>query len=114
METLSLLEKYNVAGPRYTSYPTAPAWTEAVGEAEFVGSLGTLKPEDRLSLYLHLPFCEKLCHFCGCMKVITGDHGRSKPYVDLLLHEIDRIVEKIPPQNLKQVSQVHFGGGTPN
>jgi len=114
METLSLLTKYNVAGPRYTSYSTAPAWTEAVGEADYARSLGSLKPEDPLSLYFNLPFCEKLCHFCGCMKVITGDHGRSRPYVDLLLKEIERVAEKIPPQSLKQVSQVHLGGGTPN
>lgn len=110
---LKLLWKYDVAGPRYTSYPTAPAWTNAVGGGDFAKSLSSLKPGEPLSLYFHIPFCETLCHFCGCMKVITKDHSRSKPYVDLLLAELDRISDIIP-KNAGEVSQMHFGGGSPN
>jgi len=109
----SLLNKYNVPGPRYTSYPTVPAWTESVGPADYLRSLEGLRPGDPLSLYFHLPFCERLCHFCGCMRVITTDHSRSAPYVEVLLRELDRVVAALP-QGVREVSQVHFGGGTPN
>lgn len=109
----ALLKKYDVAGPRYTSYPTAPAWTEAVGEGDFRKSLAALKKDEALSLYFHVPFCETLCHFCGCMKVITQDHSRSRRYVDVLLTELDRIAALLP-QGAREVSQMHFGGGSPN
>ncbi len=109
----SLLNKYNVPGPRYTSYPTVPAWTEAVGPEEYRSSLRGLRPGDPLSLYFHLPFCERLCHFCGCMRVITKDHGRSAPYVEVLLQEIEAVVAELPA-GVREVSQLHFGGGTPN
>lgn len=108
-----LLVKYNVAGPRYTSYPTVPAWTEEVGPQDYHQSLLTLKADETLSLYFHLPFCENLCHFCGCMQVITKDHSRSLSYVQTLLKEIDDIVGSIKVEKMK-VSQIHFGGGTPN
>jgi oxygen-independent coproporphyrinogen III oxidase len=108
-----LLEKYDVPGPRYTSYPTVPAWTEAVGVPDYRESLSGLKGGEHLSLYFHLPFCETLCHFCGCMTVITKDHSRSRGYVDVLLTELDRVAE-ILPQDSREVSQVHFGGGSPN
>ncbi len=109
---LQLLRKYDVAGPRYTSYPTAPVWTSKVGENDYQKALSSLKPNENLSLYFHLPFCENLCHFCGCMKVITKDHARSRPYVDVLLREIDRVAEALPGKS--PASQMHFGGGTPN
>lgn len=108
-----LLDKYNVPGPRYTSYPTVPAWGEGVGPREYSQSLGTLRPDEPLSLYFHLPFCERLCHFCGCMRVITSDHSRSRPYVDTILKELKQIRSLLPKQ-LGPVSQIHFGGGTPN
>lgn len=108
-----LLEKYNVPGPRYTSYPTVPAWTQEVGVSDYESSLRSLHAGDPLSLYFHLPFCEKLCHFCGCMQVITKDHSRSRKYVDLVLKEIDRVVRNLP-SGIRKVSQLHFGGGTPN
>ncbi|HSA59407.1 MAG TPA: oxygen-independent coproporphyrinogen III oxidase [bacterium] len=108
-----LLKKYDVAGPRYTSYPTAPAWTNSVGEGDFRKSLSSLKSGEPLSLYFHVPFCETLCHFCGCMKIITKDHARSRRYVDVLLTELDRIASLIPGAG-GQVSQMHFGGGSPN
>jgi oxygen-independent coproporphyrinogen III oxidase len=110
---LKLLEKYNVPGPRYTSYPTVPAWTSEVKVTDFEKSLKKLLPADPLSLYFHLPFCENLCHFCGCMQVITKDHSRSRKYVDILLTELDEIL-KILPTGVRKLSQLHFGGGTPN
>ena len=110
---LKLLAKYDVAGPRYTSYPTVPAWTSQVGVQEYKSSLSKLKIKERLSLYFHLPFCENLCHFCGCMKVITKDHSRSRAYVDILLKELGQVASLIPKET-RDVVQVHFGGGTPN
>jgi oxygen-independent coproporphyrinogen-3 oxidase len=108
-----LLEKYNIAGPRYTSYPTVPAWSESVGPAQYRQSLASLKDAEPLSLYFHLPFCERLCHFCGCMQVITKDHGRSRPYVNTILEELSQ-VRTLLPSTLGRVGQIHFGGGTPN
>lgn len=110
---LNLLKKYNLPGPRYTSYPTVPAWTREVGPLEYRQGLSSLKEGEPLSLYFHLPFCERLCHFCGCMQVITTDHSRSRRYVDILLQEVDRVAALLPP-GAREVSQVHFGGGTPN
>jgi oxygen-independent coproporphyrinogen-3 oxidase len=108
----TLLEKYNVAGPRYTSYPTVPAWSP-LGPAPYGQSLATLKPSEPLSLYFHLPFCERLCHFCACMQVITTDHSRSRRYVDAVLKEMAQ-VRALLPERLGEVQQIHFGGGTPN
>lgn len=110
---LSFLRKYNVAGPRYTSYPTVPAWTEGLNPAEYRSSLARLQSGESLSLYFHLPFCEKLCHFCGCMQVITSDHSRSRPYVNRILAELERVAAALP-NGVREVSQIHFGGGTPN
>ncbi|MDO8518809.1 MAG: oxygen-independent coproporphyrinogen III oxidase [Deltaproteobacteria bacterium] len=107
---LPLLKKYDVPGPRYTSYPTVPAWGE-LGATDYETSLKTIRTGEKLSLYFHLPFCESLCHFCGCTQVITKDHARSREYVNLLLKEIKRVASLI---KAKEVNQVHFGGGTPN
>ena len=105
--------KYDVSGPRYTSYPTVPAWGETVGAENFAKNLQAVTGKEPLSLYLHLPFCEQLCHFCGCMQIITKDHSRSKNYVDVLLSEIDLVVSHLKNCD-RLVSQIHFGGGTPN
>ena len=113
LSTFELLKKYDVAGPRYTSYPTVPAWVDHVGAAEYQHALQAVKAGETLSLYFHLPFCEKLCHFCGCFKIITKDHSRSRAYVDALRAEI-KSVAALLPADARHVSQIHFGGGTPN
>ena len=113
LSTIELLQKYDVPGPRYTSYPTVPIWSDSVGAADYATHLGNIRDNETLSLYFHLPFCEKLCHFCGCMQVITKDHSRSLPYVKNVLAEIDLVAAQLKNSN-KLVSQIHFGGGTPN
>jgi oxygen-independent coproporphyrinogen-3 oxidase len=113
LSTFELLQKYDVPGPRYTSYPTVPAWTESVNAADYARHLSAIRGSEPLSLYFHLPFCEQLCHFCGCMQVITKDHSRSKPYVDVLLKEMDLVISNLKNSD-RHVSQIHFGGGTPN
>ncbi|MBI1854091.1 MAG: oxygen-independent coproporphyrinogen III oxidase [Planctomycetes bacterium] len=110
----ALLAKYNVAGPRYTSYPTAPEWTESVGADDLVRAIEAPNaPGDAapLSLYMHLPYCEALCLYCGCNVVITKDHARSTPYLDRLKREIDAIAKHVA--STREVVQFHWGGGTP-
>ncbi|MBM3792210.1 MAG: coproporphyrinogen III oxidase, partial [Acidobacteria bacterium] len=79
-----LLQRYNLPGPRYTSYPTAPEWKESYGPDELSRSLEASNrsdPQRPLSLYMHLPFCERLCLFCGCNVVIRKDHEAAGPYL---------------------------------
>jgi oxygen-independent coproporphyrinogen-3 oxidase len=113
--SLDLLRRYNVQGPRYTSYPTAPMWKEEFGPADYerilVESAAAGKPAP-ISLYLHLPFCEKLCYFCGCTVVITGSrHALESPYLDAIESEIDWVAARAGAG--RQVVQLHWGGGTP-
>lgn len=108
-----ILHRFNVPGPRYTSYPTVPAWSNEVGPNDYRTSLGRLGPKAPLSLYFHLPFCENLCHFCGCTQVITRDHSRSAGYTQLLLREMEAVAATLG-QKRPRVVQIHFGGGTPN
>jgi oxygen-independent coproporphyrinogen-3 oxidase len=117
-ETLSvseeILARYNVPGPRYTSYPTAPEWTESFGPQDYEQALkqsNEAHPVRPLSIYMHLPFCDRLCLFCGCNVVISRSHEKSIPYLGSLKSEIDRIAGRIDPS--RQVVQFHWGGGTP-
>ena len=111
--SLDLLRRYNVPGPRYTSYPTAPAWKESYGATDYAAILAeSASGGAPLSLYLHLPFCERLCYFCGCTVVITGTrHGPEHPYLDTLGREIDWVADRVGPG--RSVVQLHWGGGTP-
>lgn len=113
LTTFELLKKYDVPGPRYTSYPTVPAWHESVKPTDYAQNLSSIRGEEPLSLYFHLPFCEQLCHFCGCLQVITKDHSRSRSYVEVLLKEMDLVISNLKNSD-RHVSQIHFGGGTPN
>ena len=109
-----LVRKYDHAGPRYTSYPTADRFHEAFGPADYVQALITrreTRPRDPLSLYVHVPFCNTLCFYCACNKVITKDHGRSAKYIRYVAREID-IVSSILESDAP-VAQLHLGGGTP-
>jgi len=109
---LDLVKKYNVAGPRYTSYPPATKFANTLTESDLDALLAADNPADRgLSLYFHLPFCETLCWFCGCTTVITQDHGASKPYLDYLQLEVARMAQRINPK--RKVVQLHWGGGSP-
>jgi oxygen-independent coproporphyrinogen III oxidase len=113
--SLDLLRRYNVPGPRYTSYPTAPTWTEELGPAQYERLLkesGAAARPAPLSLYLHLPFCERLCYFCGCTVVITGrQHTQEALYLDVVERELDWVAARLGPG--RSVAQLHWGGGTP-
>jgi len=110
-----LLEKYDVPVPRYTSYPAVPNWQTTPTPDQWIAALhGALEHDDAsLAVYLHLPFCETLCTFCGCNTVITRNHDRSAPYVETVLAELDRYVAAVAPLRTRAVSQLHLGGGTP-
>src|ERR1700744_5072276 len=109
---LNLVQKYNVAGPRYTSYPPATKFSEALTWPELAEKiLENNKPYRDLSLYFHIPFCETLCWFCGCTTVITLNHSQGQTYIDYLEKEIAQMATLINPR--RKVVQLHFGGGSP-
>lgn len=105
----ALIEKYNYSGPRYTSYPTALEFHEAFTPAEFDMACAQY-PDRKLSLYIHIPFCHKLCYYCGCNKIITRHQHKADQYLDALEQEIRQRAFLLGD---RQVSQLHWGGGTP-
>jgi len=112
----SLFQKYNVPGPRYTSYPTVPYWQESSYSYEkWIASVQEAFAESNLSqgisLYIHLPFCESLCTFCGCHKRITKRHEMEQPYIDAVLKEWRLYTELFSTKPI--VKEIHLGGGTP-
>ena len=108
----ALLEKYDRPGPRYTSYPTAVEFTEEIGAAVYAEHLAeAAKVDDALSLYFHLPFCERRCTFCGCHVVISSKKEISEPYLATLEREIDLVADRLGDRIA--VRQLHLGGGTP-
>ena len=111
----ALLAKYDVAVPRYTSYPAVPHWRDVPDAATWFAALDAAISEESSSLavYVHLPFCETLCTFCGCNTVITKNHDRSAPYVDVVLAELDIYLRHVERLRQRPVSQLHLGGGTP-
>jgi len=106
---LDLIQKYNYSGPRYTSYPTALEFSPDYGNDAFEQA-STRYPERHLSLYVHIPFCHKLCYFCGCNKLVTRQQHKAEEYLDVLAKEIAR---RAPLFKHRKVSQLHWGGGTP-
>ena len=110
----AFVEKYNKPGPRYTSYPTVPAWKQSFGEAEYREALAELKgrPDDELAIYLHLPFCAKACHYCGCNMLVTHEKDAVTGYLDRLETELALVTDLIGTG--RKVVQFHWGGGTPN
>ncbi len=109
--TLELLQKYSVAGPRYTSYPTAPYFHTDFSEADWIEALTAPAPDRGLSLYAHIPFCDSLCYYCGCNMVATRDYSKTQPYLAYLDQEITRTAQRVDTHRL--VRQLHWGGGTP-
>jgi oxygen-independent coproporphyrinogen III oxidase len=106
------LAKYNRAGPRYTSYPTAPVWNDHFGQTDLEGFYATADAADTpVSLYMHLPFCESLCLFCACNVVIQKDKTVAIPYLQSLKSEIDHVGRSVSRR--REVVQFHWGGGTP-
>lgn len=110
---LELVRKYNVPGPRYTSYPTAVQFSDVTDPQDLIEDIRQNNEEARpLSLYFHLPFCETLCWFCGCTTVIGGNHKRTPVYLDALAREVELTRALLHPK--RKAVQMHFGGGTPN
>jgi oxygen-independent coproporphyrinogen-3 oxidase len=112
----SLLQKYNVPGPRYTSYPTVPYWDES--NFSYANWIDTLKKSftesnhsEGISLYIHLPFCESMCTFCGCNKRITKNHTVESPYIKALLKEWTLYCNILGER--PNIKEIHIGGGTP-
>jgi oxygen-independent coproporphyrinogen III oxidase len=109
---LELIRKYNVAGPRYTSYPPATHFTDKIDPEAFLQKIRENNQTERdISLYFHLPFCYTLCWYCGCTTVITADQKKSGQYVDYLDREMELVQQLMNPK--RKVVQMHFGGGTP-
>jgi len=105
-----LISKYDVAVPRYTSYPTVPCWEDNVSQDFWSKSLAQQKDKP-ISLYIHLPFCEQLCTYCGCNKRITKNHQVELPYIHTLLQEWQMYLDRLPAKPTLQ--EIHLGGGTP-
>jgi oxygen-independent coproporphyrinogen-3 oxidase len=107
-----LIRRYDSAGPRYTSYPTAVQFHTQVGAFDLLHALRDSRKAVRpLSLYVHIPFCANICYYCACNKVITKDRGRAQPYLQRLEQEIQMLACHLDPGQV--VEQLHFGGGTP-
>jgi len=109
-----LLQRYDLSGPRYTSYPTADRFVEAFDESAYrrqlqnrdLGGMGR-----ELSLYVHVPFCSNICFYCGCNKIITRDHGRSAKYLRYVGREAELVANNVSGR--RRLCQLHIGGGTP-
>lgn len=111
-----LVNKYNVAGPRYTSYPTVPYWDNSTFSLQkwkdsLIKSFKESNTKEGISLYIHLPFCESLCTFCGCNKRITKQHSVEPPYITAVLKEWNLYLELFDEKPI--IKELHLGGGTP-
>lgn len=106
---LSLIQKYNYSGPRYTSYPTALEFNQDYDENAFIQATQRY-PNRPLSLYVHIPFCHKLCYFCGCNKLVTRQKHKADEYLQVIEKEI---IQRASLLKDRIVTQMHWGGGTP-
>jgi oxygen-independent coproporphyrinogen-3 oxidase len=110
----AIIGKLSQSGPRYTSYPTADRFQNDFGYGQFLEAVAGLRMRRSrrpLSLYIHIPFCDTICYYCGCNKIVTKDHGKAATYLGYLKQEIDmqgRLFD-----GMGQIEQLHFGGGTP-
>ena len=112
----SLVNKYNIAGPRYTSYPTVPYWNQESfslkkWKSSLIQSFKESNSKEGISIYIHLPFCESLCTFCGCNKRITKQHSVESPYINAVLKEWQLYLELFDEKPV--IKELHLGGGTP-
>ncbi len=115
MITTELFEKYDVPVPRYTSYPTVPFWTNSPTSEEWMQSLESVfqNRDASWALYLHIPFCESLCTYCGCTTVIGRPHKVEEPYANRLYHELELYLDRLADLKTRPLKQIHLGGGTP-
>jgi oxygen-independent coproporphyrinogen-3 oxidase len=116
MISLELMKKYDVPAPRYTSYPTVPYWDASPTTVQWITELkkAFADPQATWAMYLHLPFCETLCTFCGCNTSITKDHKREEGYIDLIHREFALYKEQLGSEAFtKPLEELHLGGGTP-
>ena len=109
--TTDLAEKYDLRVPRYTSYPTAPHFSDAVDGETYAGWLAALDPARPLSLYFHIPFCDSMCWFCGCYTKVVKRYAPVRHYLDVLLAEIELVADALPARFA--VRYLHWGGGSP-
>jgi oxygen-independent coproporphyrinogen-3 oxidase len=111
-----LVNKYNIAGPRYTSYPTVPYWNQETfslknWKSSVIKSVSESNTTEGISIYIHLPYCESLCTFCGCNKRITTQHNVESPYINAVLKEWSLYLELFDEKPI--IKEMHLGGGTP-
>ncbi|CAA6812573.1 MAG: Coproporphyrinogen III oxidase, oxygen-independent (EC [uncultured Sulfurovum sp.] len=116
LNNASLIQKYNIPGPRYTSYPTVPFWDkEGISKENWIASVkhsfNESNTEEGISLYIHLPYCENLCTFCACHKHITKRHSVEDEYIDTVLKEWKLYVDLLDDK--PSIREIHLGGGTP-
>ncbi len=111
----NLFEKYDVPVPRYTSYPTVPFWSDDPTTDQWLSELrkAAAQPDCSWAIYVHIPFCESLCTFCGCNNVITQNHRREDPYVQRVVKEFEMYLAAVPELAKRPLRQLHLGGGTP-
>ena len=110
-----LIAQYDLNGPRYTSYPSADHFNTDFSETDYKEMLqaqSQKKTGQPLSIYIHIPFCQNICYYCACNKIITKDHARSAKYIEYLIKEMDLIANQLGNKN-RDVQQIHLGGGTP-
>lgn len=108
----TLIQRYNLAGPRYTSYPTAPQFNEEFSLTDWQNAMEEGSRQRRpLSLYVHIPFCSTICYYCGCNKIVTANRQRTEPYMRALHREI--VLQAALVDRTRPVDQLHWGGGTP-
>ena len=111
---LDLLKKFDIPAPRYTSYPTADRFTSALTTEDYEEALRNRENEKNkraLSVYVHIPFCNDVCYYCGCNKIVTRDHDRATGYLDVIAKEADLVKQHLTGDT--EIEQLHFGGGTP-
>lgn len=109
---LDLIKRYDLSGPRYTSYPTAIQFDHELSEQQLVATGQTTTDRDApLSLYVHIPFCAHVCYYCACNKVITRNRSKAQPYLDTLFNEVETVAGWYSDKRI--VNQLHWGGGTP-